>query len=171
MNSQYDNEFSIYIHKLLIRVIQQDHLWSKRIQQYVKYCIVPCSMVLPESTEYYLAVPTMLFGRHVVPYIILVAFILLRFHCACYYGCSWFDLSLSFYLSNSMLTVLISEALKNILRRPRPSKSSISKRVLPIRDDVTNPAFPSGDSAQVAFTPSFQSLGRRVRCVPLSLLR
>ena len=52
-------------------------------------------MVLPESTEYYLAVPTMLFGRHVVPYIILVAFILLRFHCACYYGCSWYDLPLS----------------------------------------------------------------------------
>lgn len=75
------------------------------------------------------------------------------------------------YLSNSMLTVLISEALKNILRRPRPSKSSISKRVLPIRDDVTNPAFPSGDSAQVAFPTDIQSLGRRIRCVPLSFLR
>lgn len=74
-------------------------------------------------------------------------------------------------LSNSMLTVLISEALKNILRRPRPSKSSISKRVLPIRDDVTNPAFPSGDSAQVAFTTDIQLLGCSVRCVSLPFLR
>ena len=48
-----------------------------------------------------------------------------------------------------MLTVIISEFLKNTIRRPRPPKSSISKRALPIRDDVCNPAFPSGDSGQV----------------------
>ena len=73
-------------------------------------------------------------------------------------------------LSNSMLTVIISEALKNILRRPRPSKASISKRVLPIRDDVTNPAFPSGDSAQVLSPTSIQPLGCSVCCMSLPLL-
>ena len=53
-------------------------------------------------------------------------------------------------LSRSLLTVLVSEGLKNIFCRPRPRKQSVAERSLPIRDDVTNPAFPSGDSAQAS---------------------
>ena len=128
MKVRTENELYHSINRLIMDILKTDHRWSKKIQ----------NMNLPTSTEYYLAVPTMLFGRHVVPYIVLIAFILLRFHCACYYGCS------------CMLTVIISEFLKNTIRRPRPPKSSISKRALPIRDDVCNPAFPSGDSGQAA---------------------
>ena len=49
----------------------------------------------------------------------------------------------------SLLCVVITEPMKYVFNRPRPRKQSIADRILPIRDDVTNPAFPSGDSAQV----------------------
>lgn len=50
---------------------------------------------------------------------------------------------------SSLITVLFTESLKSIIQRSRPRKQSIADRSLPIRDDVSNPAFPSGDSAQV----------------------
>ena len=40
--------------------------------------------------EYWLVIPTMLFGRHVVPYLIVLSFLLFRFHVACYIGLSWY---------------------------------------------------------------------------------
>ena len=49
----------------------------------------------------------------------------------------------------SGITVILTEFLKIITNRARPRKQSIADRSLPIRDDVSNPAFPSGDSAQV----------------------
>ena len=52
-------------------------------------------------------------------------------------------------LRSSLLCVVITEPMKYVFNRPRPRKQSIADRILPIRDDVTNPAFPSGDSAQV----------------------
>lgn len=48
---------------------------------------------------------------------------------------------------------MITEPLKYLIQRARPRKQSIADRILPIRDDVTNPAFPSGDSAQVTQIP------------------
>ena len=82
-----------------------------------------------------------------------------RFHDACYYGLSWYFSLLSLFCS--LLTVLVSEGLKNIFCRPRPRKQSVAERSLPIRDDVTNPAFPSGDSAQASVAASclFYSYG------------
>ena len=53
------------------------------------------------------------------------------------------------YINSSLITVAITESIKNIIKRDRPRKKSIAHRSLPIRDDVSNPAFPSGDSAQV----------------------
>ena len=52
-------------------------------------------------------------------------------------------------VESSLLTVIITETLKGLFRRPRPMKYAVAPRHLPIRDDVSNPAFPSGDSAQV----------------------
>ena len=49
----------------------------------------------------------------------------------------------------SLFTVIITELLKVLTNRSRPRKQSIADRSLPIREDVSNPAFPSGDSAQV----------------------
>lgn len=54
-----------------------------------------------------------------------------------------------FPFSSSLITVLFTESLKSLTQRSRPRKQSIADRSLPIRDDVSNPAFPSGDSAQV----------------------
>ena len=56
-----------------------------------------------------------------------------------------------YLISYSVLTVLCTELIKALTKRPRPRKQSIAYRELPIRDDVSNPAFPSGDSAQVHF--------------------
>lgn len=47
------------------------------------------------------------------------------------------------------MTVLFTEPLKYLFRRNRPQEDDINNRVVPLRKDVTNPAFPSGDSAQV----------------------
>ena len=49
---------------------------------------------------------------------------------------------------------MITEPLKYLVQRERPRKQSTADRVLPIRDDLSNPAFPSGDSAQVGSTIS-----------------
>ena len=57
-----------------------------------------CRMELSHNMEYYLVVPTMLFGRHVVPYLIVFSFLLFRLHVACYIGLSWYSISGVFYL-------------------------------------------------------------------------
>ena len=45
--------------------------------------------------------------------------------------------------------MVITEPLKYVVQRSRPRKQSIADRLFSVRDDVSNPAFPSGDSAQV----------------------
>ena len=45
--------------------------------------------------------------------------------------------------------------MKYLFGRQRPCEENISYRVVPIRKDLTNPAFPSGDSAQVWAVDSF----------------
>ena len=60
-----------------------------------------------------------------------------------YLGFVWWE------MVTSGITVILTEFLKIITNRARPRKQSIADRSLPIRDDVSNPAFPSGDSAQV----------------------
>lgn len=45
--------------------------------------------------------------------------------------------------------MVITEPLKYVVQRSRPRKQSIADRLFFVRDDVSNPAFPSGDSAQV----------------------
>ena len=52
---------------------------------------------------------------------------------------------------DSLITVIITEPMKYVFGRQRPCEESISRRVVPLRKDLTNPAFPSGDSAQVGF--------------------
>ena len=49
----------------------------------------------------------------------------------------------------SVVTVLFTEPLKYLVWRRRPAEEDINRRVVPLRKDVSNPAFPSGDSAQV----------------------
>ena len=49
----------------------------------------------------------------------------------------------------SVVTVLFTEPLKYLFGRRRPAEEDITRRVVPLRKDVSNPAFPSGDSAQV----------------------
>ena len=44
--------------------------------------------------------------------------------------------------------MVITEPLKYVVQRSRPRKQSIADRLFSVRDDVSNPAFPSGDSAQ-----------------------
>lgn len=55
----------------------------------------------------------------------------------------------------SLITVVITEPMKYLFGRQRPCEENISYRVVPIRKDLTNPAFPSGDSAQVGTVDSF----------------
>ncbi|KAK8817529.1 hypothetical protein WA538_004251, partial [Blastocystis sp. DL] len=109
-------------------VVVMDRRMSRKIQM----------MELSHNMEYYLVVPTMLFGRHVVPYLIVFSFLLFRLHVACYIGLS------------CLLCVVITEPLKYVVQRSRPRKQSIADRLFSVRDDVSNPAFPSGDSAQAA---------------------
>ena len=57
---------------------------------------------------------------------------------------------LFYYISIlSVVTVLFKQPLKYLFRRRRPAEEDINRRVVPLRKDVSNPAFPSGDSAQV----------------------
>ena len=57
---------------------------------------------------------------------------------------------LFYYISIlSVVTVLFTEPLKYLFGRRRPAEEDINRRVVPLRKDVSNPAFPSGDSAQV----------------------
>lgn len=55
---------------------------------------------------------------------------------------------LSSYLI-SAFTVILTEPMKYLFGRDRPPEDDVSNRVVPLRKDVTNPSFPSGDSAQV----------------------
>lgn len=139
---------SALLQSFLNRVSSLDHKCSKAIQQSFPSHPLMCRLKVTEGLEHTLAVPALLFGRHCVPFLILFSFIFLRFHYACYYGLSWF-LKHSLLMC-SLLTVMVSEVLKNIFCRPRPRKQSVAERSIPIRDDVSNPAFPSGDSAQAA---------------------
>ena len=139
---------SAQFRSFLNSVSSLDHKCSKAIQQSCPSFPLIHRLKVTEGLEHTLAVPALLFGRHCVPFLILFSFIFLRFHDACYYGLSWFSMHCS--LMCSMLTVLLSEILKSVFCRPRPRKQSIAERSIPIRDDVSNPAFPSGDSAQAA---------------------
>lgn len=56
----------------------------------------------------------------------------------------------------SLITVVITEPMKFVFGRQRPCEEEISQRIVPIRKDLTNPAFPSGDSAQVATDVFFE---------------
>lgn len=41
--------------------------------------------------------------------------------------------------------------MKYLFGRARPDEDATVNRVVPLRKDVSNPSFPSGDSAQVPF--------------------
>ena len=49
----------------------------------------------------------------------------------------------------SLVTVVLTEPMKYLFGRARPDEAATVGRVVPLRKDVSNPSFPSGDSAQV----------------------
>lgn len=46
---------------------------------------------------------------------------------------------------------MLTEPMKYLFGRARPDEAATVGRVVPLRKDVSNPSFPSGDSAQVGF--------------------
>ena len=87
-----------YVTILLKKMIRMDYMFSKEIQRYGLIFTIISSSKLSTKAEYYLAIPTMLFGRHCVPYIILLSFLLLPIHSACFLGLSRYNLYISSYI-------------------------------------------------------------------------
>ncbi|KAK8806590.1 hypothetical protein WA588_003154 [Blastocystis sp. NMH] len=95
-------------------------------------------MRLKRPLEWIVLFPALLFGRHLLP--LLVFFVSL-----------FIDVRIGLYMGLCcVVTVLFTEPLKYLFGRARPAEDTISTRVVPLRKDVSNPAFPSGDSAQAA---------------------
>ena len=77
------------LRKTMNAVSSLDHRCSKAIQKYTPLPPVRRRMKLSDDSEHALAIPALLFGRHCVPFLIVLSFLLLHFHYACYYSLSW----------------------------------------------------------------------------------
>ena len=106
-------------------------------------------MRLKKPLEWIVLFPAHLFGRHLLPVIVISISLFINVRIGLYMGLCWY--SFWPYLNYSVITVLFTEPLKYLFGRARPAEDEIQNRIIPLRKDVTNPAFPSGDSAQVLF--------------------
>ena len=106
-------------------------------------------MRLKKPLEWIVLFPALLFGRHLLPVIVISISLFINVRIGLYMGLCW--CSFWPYLNYSVITVLFTEPLKYLFGRARPAEDEIQNRIIPLRKDVTNPAFPSGDSAQVLF--------------------
>ena len=111
-------------------------------------------MRLTKAIEWIVFFPAVLFGRHVLPILVVSISLFIDFRIGIYIALCWSCFVLLLY--SSVLTVLFTEPLKYLFSRERPELNDITNRVVPLRNDLKNPAFPSGDSAQVVYLYWFE---------------
>ena len=106
--------------------------------------------------EMILLIPGLIFGRHLFPYVIISSFIFFGQQFGFHLTISRHNLYLMNWVSTSLFTVLVTEGLKHVINRDRPSLYDTTNKLVQMRKYMSNPAFPSGDSAQVYVHSSFQ---------------
>lgn len=95
-------------------------------------------MKLSRTLEWIVFLPGVLFGRHILPFLVVSISLFIDFHVGLYIGLC------------CIATVILTEPMKYLFGRARPDEDATVNRVVPLRKDVSNPSFPSGDSAQAA---------------------
>lgn len=157
-NRSISNDNPSKIEGLLHEVSQIDHYLSSKLHKYAKwltFTVVECV-----STENWSG--SCLFqvlyseGMFYLFWFVLLHYLSMS---AWVYMLDYVGKSNSVFVKCSAMTVLFTEPLKYLFRRNRPQEDDINNRVVPLRRDVTNPAFPSGDSAQVSFINPYDSIG------------
>lgn len=132
----------------LDRALRHDHSISAIVHQY-EFGLF----------DYVTIIPAMICGNHVMPFLV-VFLTIIQYQ---YHGISFGGV----LLLNVIFTVFITENLKIMTDRARPTHAHTRRRRFNVRGLLTNPSFPSGDSAQgavVAVTMLFfsciEGLGR-----------
>ena len=112
-------------------------------------------MRLRKSLEWATLFPALLFGRYFLPLVVVFFSLFVNLRMGAYVALCWYCIAVP--CQCSVVTVLITEPMKYLFGRQRPCEEDIPNRVIPLRKDLTNPAFPSGDSAQVSLSSVLDS--------------